>query len=255
MTEKSEPCGTCRKNFFYCPGHFGYIDLPLPVVNPIFHRIIGIILRMSCLKCFRFQIPEHIKYSLSLQIKLLKCGLITEAQEIENQISEQISAHESLENIPEDALTPIRKYEQLAKETLEKLDEKYILSKNTEKLKNQFINSMLKEIKTRQSCMHCKCALDKIQVLRNRVILSNRKKTQSDKIVSEVRAFESKYITPDESRTYLNKIYEQEMDLMKEIIAVLAGIDSENPTDVFYWDIIPVIPPNMRPVSPLLYTK
>lgn len=60
LTEKSEPCGTCFQNIFQCPGHFGYIELPLPLVNPLFHKIVGTILRLSCLSCFRIQVPSKL---------------------------------------------------------------------------------------------------------------------------------------------------------------------------------------------------
>ncbi|RZB40094.1 DNA-directed RNA polymerase I subunit RPA1 [Asbolus verrucosus] len=247
LTEKSEPCGTCRKNLYFCPGHFGYIELPLPVVNPIFYKIIGVILRMSCLSCYRFQIPEHIKYSIAIQIKLLNSGMVTEALEIGNRIAELISTHESLENVPEEAVIPIRKYEKSANKALDKLQGKYVLNKNTETLRNQFVNGMLKEVKTRKTCMHCKKSMDKIQVLRSRIILSKR--VERDQATSSVKAVEAKYMKPDESRSLMRRIWEAEKDLMKEIISVLAGIDNDNPTDVFYWDIIPVIPPSMRPVN------
>lgn len=250
LTEKSEPCGTCRKNIYFCPGHFGYIELPLPVVNPIFYRMIGIILRMSCLSCFRFQIPEHVKYSITLQIKLLNCGLVTEAMDIARCIDELICVYESLENIPEDAVLPIRKYEMLAQETFENLDGKYVLTKNTETLRNQFINEMLKQVTPRTNCMHCKNSMDRVQLLRNKIILSTRKREvdRSSNVLGKIKSFEAKYVTPDESRSYMRQVWENEKDLMREIIAVLGGIQGEYPTDIFYWDIIPVIPPNLRPV-------
>lgn len=55
MNDRSDPCGTCQKLFANCPGHMGYIELPMPVVNPLFHKLIGNILRMTCLKCFSIQ--------------------------------------------------------------------------------------------------------------------------------------------------------------------------------------------------------
>lgn len=37
--DKNESCGSCGENAFFCPGHFGYIDLGVPCVNPIFHKV------------------------------------------------------------------------------------------------------------------------------------------------------------------------------------------------------------------------
>lgn len=198
---------------------------------------------MTCLKCFRFQIPGHIKYSTSLQIRLLNAGLVTDALEISNRVSELIYIHESLENIPKEELVSIRKLEK--KIDLAQSEQKVILTKNTETLRNEIINGLLKEIKSSEFCLHCRSSIDKIQVLRKKVILTGRKVNADD---SQVKALQSRYIAPDESRRYLRQMFEQEKDLMKEIISVLAGIDTENPTDIFYWDIIPVLPPNVRPV-------
>lgn len=57
MSDKSDPCGTCLQGLLHCPGHLGYIELPLPVVNPLFHKIIGTLMKISCLHCFKVQIP------------------------------------------------------------------------------------------------------------------------------------------------------------------------------------------------------
>lgn len=67
-------------------------------------------------------------------------------------------------------------------------------------------------------------------------------------MVGNVKAFESKYINPEESRRYMRNIWQEEEELMREIISVLVGIHDDNPTDIFYYDVIPVVPPNVRPV-------
>lgn len=36
--DKNDVCVTCRLDFFKCPGHYGHIDLVLPVYNPIFFK-------------------------------------------------------------------------------------------------------------------------------------------------------------------------------------------------------------------------
>ena len=46
-------CDTCGMNNMRCPGHFGYIELPLPVYHPMFFNLMIQILRGSCFKCHR----------------------------------------------------------------------------------------------------------------------------------------------------------------------------------------------------------
>ncbi|KAL3272242.1 hypothetical protein HHI36_022725 [Cryptolaemus montrouzieri] len=247
MTEKSDPCGTCQKNLSNCPGHFGYIELPLPVVNPIFHKTIGMILKITCLNCYCLQIPAHIKQSLSIQIKLLNCGMITEALEIENMILTLVAKYESLDKIPEDSLRPINKYDKMARGTLETLDGKYIVSKNTETLRIQFVSGIFKMVKQRKTCLYCRKPLDRIQGLKNKVILNTRK---TDGNTSSIKAFESKYINPEESRRYMREIWKKEKELLRNVVSVLEKIEGEeNPTDIFYFEVLPVPPPNVRPVN------
>lgn len=62
--EKSDPCQTCFNNILGCPGHIGHIELPLPVVNPLFYNIIRSLLKITCVTCFRLQISGKYKISL-----------------------------------------------------------------------------------------------------------------------------------------------------------------------------------------------
>jgi DNA-directed RNA polymerase I subunit RPA1 len=34
-TDTNGRCSTCQLNYHSCPGHFGHIQLPLPVYNPL----------------------------------------------------------------------------------------------------------------------------------------------------------------------------------------------------------------------------
>lgn len=46
------PCVTCKKLAGECMGHFGYIKLNIPVVNPLFYTRIDLFLRVFCYKCY-----------------------------------------------------------------------------------------------------------------------------------------------------------------------------------------------------------
>lgn len=50
-TDKDDLCGTCAQNYIYCPGHFGHVELPLPVYHPLFFKELLAILRSSCFRC------------------------------------------------------------------------------------------------------------------------------------------------------------------------------------------------------------
>lgn len=51
---KNVKCGSCGANENDCPGHFGYIDLVTPVVNPMFvNKILRPVLNKVCMRCFK----------------------------------------------------------------------------------------------------------------------------------------------------------------------------------------------------------
>jgi DNA-directed RNA polymerase beta' subunit len=52
-----EYCATCQKAYDICPGHFGHIELPIPVYNPIKFNSLLKLLRRVCLYCFHFKAP------------------------------------------------------------------------------------------------------------------------------------------------------------------------------------------------------
>lgn len=53
-SERADNCATCQSSYVNCPGHYGHIELPLPVYHPLFLRnLIGII-KLTCPACKRF---------------------------------------------------------------------------------------------------------------------------------------------------------------------------------------------------------
>lgn len=88
LNEKSEPCSTCFKNVYSCPGHFGHIELPVVCINPLFYQKLEAIIKLSCMSCSMLQINSNIKQVFVLQMKLLEAGFIIEAQELGNFIGE-----------------------------------------------------------------------------------------------------------------------------------------------------------------------
>jgi len=48
-------CTTCRLDYFRCPGHFGHIELPVPVYHPLFIATLYNLLNCACLFCHKFR--------------------------------------------------------------------------------------------------------------------------------------------------------------------------------------------------------
>jgi len=78
------PCQTCGLSYNNCPGHFGHIELPIPIPNPLILKLILKLLRASCWHC---QSLRHGRSDLRLLLARLyfedanlhQCGLTVEA--------------------------------------------------------------------------------------------------------------------------------------------------------------------------------
>ena len=51
--DRGQPCATCGKDLFLCPGHTGVIKLPVPVLHPLYTDYILKVLRSVCFFCSR----------------------------------------------------------------------------------------------------------------------------------------------------------------------------------------------------------
>lgn len=83
----SGKCLTCNQNSVSCPGHFGVIELPCPVINPIFSTAIIHIIKLSCLSCYQLLLPRNTTLLLAAQLKLLNNGQLTDAHNLATEIN------------------------------------------------------------------------------------------------------------------------------------------------------------------------
>lgn len=87
-SESYEICTTCGLNQIHCPGHFGHINLPLPVFNPFLLSTLYKILRGSCFNC-QSLLASPIAVQLTLaQLQVLDYGFVGTAQEMQQMVAE-----------------------------------------------------------------------------------------------------------------------------------------------------------------------
>jgi DNA-directed RNA polymerase subunit A' len=58
--EPGQVCPVCGNTMKTCPGHFGHIELALPVINVLFVKHIYDLLRATCPRCGRLKIPPEV---------------------------------------------------------------------------------------------------------------------------------------------------------------------------------------------------
>ncbi|KAF9570983.1 hypothetical protein EC968_001124 [Mortierella alpina] len=81
---KHHVCATCSLDHFACPGHFGHIELPCPVFNPMFFPQMYQMLRSSCLFCHHFRMSKSETHRFIAKLQLLNKGRFLESKEIDN---------------------------------------------------------------------------------------------------------------------------------------------------------------------------
>ncbi|MHB8632678.1 MAG: DNA-directed RNA polymerase subunit A' [Thermoplasmatota archaeon] len=63
-------CKTCGQKVGDCPGHFGHIDLAMPVIHVGFVRVVRDILRSSCRGCGKLLFTERVRQDFDRQLKI-----------------------------------------------------------------------------------------------------------------------------------------------------------------------------------------
>ena len=62
MSVKDALCGTCGKGLNDCVGHFGYIDLELPVFHVGYFKAVITVLQTICKTCSHVLLNDKMKY-------------------------------------------------------------------------------------------------------------------------------------------------------------------------------------------------
>ncbi|KAI5189336.1 DNA-directed RNA polymerase I subunit RPA1 [Nematocida sp. AWRm77] len=78
------PCGTCSLGEKFCPGHFGHIDLPLPLYNPLTYDVFLKLLRQVCMQCKKLKAGKMQTLRTYTQLVLADKGMCRESMEAEH---------------------------------------------------------------------------------------------------------------------------------------------------------------------------
>jgi DNA-directed RNA polymerase I subunit RPA1 len=76
-------CITCGNVRNLCPGHFGHIELCVPVYHPLFFPKLLQLIKMKCLACHSFRLSQRNCKVFSLKLALVDNGRVKEALELD----------------------------------------------------------------------------------------------------------------------------------------------------------------------------
>ncbi|XP_054005071.1 DNA-directed RNA polymerase I subunit RPA1 [Hylaeus anthracinus] len=258
LIESSDPCGTCGCNVYKCPGHFGHIELPMPVVNPLFHKGLYTLLKLTCLSCYLMHIPAYVKLLLGAKLRLLQQGFLSDVDGLEQEVMVVVSNSSNpyevdlqsvqniIDNYTENLINQLR-----FNQSIIPYNEIQLNTKNINMQWHTYVEKILKQYVPPKICVNCHQPIPKITTLKNKIMTTKVPNTVPEKVHSRgvVHKLETVMIMPDQSKDFLRKLWENEKDFLKVIIPCFGTVDIEFPTDIFFFEVIPVLPPIVRPVN------
>lgn len=195
--DKNDICLTCGLDYYQCPGHFGHINLVLPLYNPIFFRELVRLLRSSCLSCHQLLTTKFEKDYFFAKMTLANHGLIEQLSLVDdlyakilNNTDTKLIGRVSFRKDFEDLLIEIIKEN---KENL-KLDEhldsfRNVIASKIDIVKD-FMDHKLKA--SRQVCPNCLLPLRQLRAEHNSKLFYAKgvsaralKKNKSTKIIND----------------------------------------------------------------------
>ncbi|KAJ4440775.1 hypothetical protein ANN_10621 [Periplaneta americana] len=197
------------------------------------------------------------KHLFVTKLRLLDDGLITEAQEVEEVIADLLSSSNPT-NVVNEATTVL--VEERLQEYYSRMKKKKNVQKPRSRTKfvefiiNDLVNAVEKSVNELKACPNCKAPMKKISMYRNKLMIKVQKaSTETERNQASSGINRGKFVTtvilPDESRTHLRKLWQNEKNFMCALLPVLEYCDTQYPTDALFLTVIPVPPPKMRPVN------
>ena len=77
----SDRCETCRLPQSQCPGHFGHVELCLPLYNPLLLKFTTNLLGLTCHHCYRLKVDEKRVGGFAGVLRRLRCRSRSEGGE------------------------------------------------------------------------------------------------------------------------------------------------------------------------------
>lgn len=258
-----DSCLTCKQSVRYCPGHFGHIELPLPVINPLFMKDICNIIRSACKTCNRIAVPLRYKWLLMYQMKLISAGYVTEAQELthivggqEGLMIEDVEIGEAKDIFGTGEVKDIQVKDKILDFIKEKnicLDRDTYPTKTSEYLRKQFLDYYNKHVSNTKRCPYCKGKMWVIATLHDQLIVPDGQlgpDTNSAGVKTSGKG-NPVVLLPAKSKQILRNIWSEDKELIETVLPVLKHVPSEIEfgTDLLFMNVILVPPPKMRPLN------
>ena len=255
-------CTTCHLTTEHCPGHLGHIDLPLPVVNSLFYNVIHKLLRITCLHCHRFKMPQFQKTLFLVQMKFLELGDITSAQEageIAERKEDRDEKKKKVDQAEDEAMNlKLKEFASRKMSGIRPVNGSSASTRSIEQLKKEYCNRVMTKGKQTTPCQQCGANTMKISFYKSRFIYEGIKMTdtgEDDGFEESLSGYKKKVkggekekteLNPSELRDHFRHLFSKDPELLTNLFPVMKE-KTLHPTDGFFLEVIAVPPPRVRP--------
>ena len=160
--DKFSKCATCHLSAFACPGHFGHIDLAVPVYNPMLFPDLYRLLRVMCRFCQHFRVPPVPTALLAAKLKLLSRGMFLELGELDEYVrrgsfaGETGDAMEAEEDGKDGAVVLLERIDRFMAHALKRAPKAAAKVTVLEELRKRLIDEFMRKAVAGR-CPNCKC--------------------------------------------------------------------------------------------------
>ncbi|KAI8915720.1 hypothetical protein EDD86DRAFT_185781 [Gorgonomyces haynaldii] len=264
--EKHGKCQTCHLQYAHCPGHFGHIELSMPVYNPLTFRLMYKLLQSTCYYCHHLRLSKQVVHYYSMKLLLLRRGLLAQASELDTITLKKMpkkddEKEDELEQFTkeEDYINQLDQFVKHAIETCDPSPKTVLLSDAIKKLERQFLAAI-----PSQACQNCRGVSPKFRLDGMKIFEKNiPKKTKS---LMHARGLRLQSLFGEEPRDeedetkdhflmsfivrkHLELLWDNEHQIMDLLYGAPEQSTRKSSADMFFMDCIAVTPSRFRPVS------
>ncbi|NXJ01209.1 RPA1 polymerase, partial [Psophia crepitans] len=255
--DSKEVCATCMQNFSNCPGHFGHIELPLTVYNPLFFDKLYLLIRGSCLNCHMLTCTRAVVHLLLSQLKVLEKGLLHAVHDLEVILNKAKQCADATGSEIEEELN------HHVQEILQSYQIRDQCSnvKNVCECRNKLIAQFWKAHMSSKKCPNCKSRRSLVRKEHNSKLTVTYPSTVYHKsgeedVLGEPAAIDESqlgkrgYLTPMTAKEYILSLWKNEGFFLRYLFPGMDPHDSLGfSPDMFFLDLLVVPPSRYRPVN------
>jgi DNA-directed RNA polymerase I subunit RPA1 len=213
-----------------------------------------------------FIVLERLKEIVEMQLRLVDAGYDIEAQELEDQkilyaSVMKLSTKKSLEDQDEGMNTSEKEnkaYTKMMKKYAKLMEREPVNhcggTKNTEAIRMAIVNSTIaaSSLATSTKCIHCHSTMRRVRYSYKKLVVTVSKRDldtsqmKRDEEGDSKKASSAKTIIASECRDIMQAIFDVEGAFLRILYPILQGAIDDN-FDLFFMDVIPVVPPLFRP--------